>query len=84
MSARIEGPLTIACAAQRQAEIRAAIDAGCQALDVGAATECDTAGLQLLVCARRAVRALGGELRLVGQPEAVTEVLRRCGVDFAS
>ncbi len=75
----VAGPLTIPHIAERHAELRAWMDEGGLALDLSAVPECDTAGVQLLLAARRAAAAAGQALRLDAPSAAVAEALRRCG-----
>ncbi len=71
----IEGDLTIYRAAELREAILAAQDgAECLVIDLGAVEEIDTAGLQLLVLAKRQALAGGHALRLVNHSRAVLEV----------
>jgi anti-sigma B factor antagonist len=47
-------------------------------IELAQVTEIDTAGLQILLMARRHASALGRNLRLVNPSHAVTEVLELC------
>jgi len=71
----IEGEMTIYHAAELRTRILAA-QAGAQTLeiDLSAVEEMDTAGLQLLLMAKRSALASGRELRLLGHSRAVTDV----------
>lgn len=59
-------------------------------LDLGAITDIDTTGVQLLIMARRLCRQRGGELRLLGCSEPVRQAMRlygygrRAGADEAT
>lgn len=72
----IEGDLTIRRAQEMKDVILARL-AQAQALEVDLAgvTEIDTAGVQLLLLARRAAQASGKELRLVAHSPAVASLL---------
>ncbi|KQV78595.1 hypothetical protein ASD15_22600 [Massilia sp. Root351] len=75
----IEGELTIYRAAELKAALLAAVSrahAGGHALEVDLAgvTEIDTAGVQLLMLARRSALQLQRQLRLVAHSPAVLEV----------
>ncbi|MCW7537081.1 STAS domain-containing protein [Aquabacterium sp. A7-Y] len=73
---RIEGEMTIYRAAELGPLLLAALTpAGALALDLAEVTEFDSAGLQLLLAARRSARELGGELRLSATSPAIDEVL---------
>jgi anti-sigma B factor antagonist len=50
-------------------------------LDLAQVVEIDTAGLQILLVARRHASALGRNLRLVNPSHVVTEVLELCRLD---
>lgn len=49
-------------------------------LDLAAVTEFDSAGLQLLLLAKREATAAGKELRLLNHSHAVLEVLELCNL----
>lgn len=71
------GEFTIYRAAEIQAELVAAL-AACEdglAIDLTAATEIDSAGVQLLMAASNAARAAGRSVVLVAASEPVREVL---------
>ncbi|WP_245964857.1 STAS domain-containing protein [Trinickia dinghuensis] len=77
----IEGELTIYRAAELHAEFqRAVIGTGSFFLDLSAVTEFDSAGVQLLLAARRSVLAAGGEWRIAASSDAVREVLDTLGL----
>ncbi len=59
--------------------LAAAIAAGASVLDSGAVSIIDTAGLQLLLSARRTAAALGVELRLAAPSAAVKDSARSLG-----
>ena len=77
---RIEGELTIYRAAELAAAMKAAL-AGVPAgaaleLDLAEVTEMDSAGVQLLLAARRSADESGRVLRLAGTSPAVAEVFQ--------
>ena len=77
---RIEGELTIYRAAELAAAMKAAlaeVPAGAAfELDLAEVTEMDSAGVQLLIAARRSANESGRRLRVAGRSPAVAEVLR--------
>jgi anti-sigma B factor antagonist len=79
---RVEGEMTIYRATEVAqtlfAELRA--QAGDVNLDLSDVTEFDTAGLQLVLMARRLVAANGHRLEVVQPSECVAEVLGLCNV----
>jgi anti-anti-sigma factor len=75
---RIEGELTIFRAAELK-PVLLAEDAP-DVIDLSGVTELDTAGLQLLMLAKKTALARGHELRLVGHSPAVLEVFELLGV----
>ena len=78
---RIAGEMTIYTAAEMKAPLLAPLQ-DCAELEVDLAqvSEIDTAGLQLLVLAKRESLKQGRRLRLVGHSDAVMEVLDMCGM----
>lgn len=71
---RLDGELTIYGAADLKPQLLTAIVAGAAtAVDLSEVTEIDTAGVQLLLLARREAASLGGELRLIAPSPAVCE-----------
>jgi len=54
---------------------------GARELDLSRVNEMDTAGLQLLLAARKLANAAGRELRIANPSRAVTEVLELCRLD---
>lgn len=76
---RIEGELTIYRAAELAGALKASlaqVPAGGQfELDLSGVTEMDSAGVQLLISARRSADETGRVLRLAGRSPAVAEVL---------
>jgi anti-sigma B factor antagonist len=72
---RIDGELTIYQAAELKDTLLAALAAADPLeIDLSRVTELDTAGVQLLMVLKRAARAQGRELRLLGHSPAVLEV----------
>lgn len=61
--------------------IDAQLGAAIITLDATAVARIDTAGLQLLLAARREIEARGGEVCWQAVPEALTEAARQAGLD---
>lgn len=79
----VEGELTIYRAAElKPALLEAVRTADAPALDLSAVTEFDSAGLQLLLVARREAQRLGKPLQVAGASPAVREVFALLGIDF--
>jgi anti-sigma B factor antagonist len=77
----IEGELSIYTAAEWKKRLDDLIgEGGDLDLDLGAVQELDTAGLQLLIMAKKAVSARSGQLRLSNHSHAVREVFELCGM----
>jgi anti-sigma B factor antagonist len=73
---RLDGEMTIYRAAELKQALLAAIDgAASLALDLSGVTEIDSAGLQLLMLAKRTAQSKGGDLHLAAQSNAVADVL---------
>jgi anti-anti-sigma factor len=71
----IDGELTIYRAAELRASLVTALaDGGDLELNLSAVTEMDSAGVQLLMAAKKSARASQRDLRLVGHSPAVLEV----------
>jgi len=72
----LDGELTIYRAAELRDQLLAATAAHPDGFDVDLAgvTEIDSAGVQLLMAAKRAAQSEGGDIALVGHSAAVTEV----------
>ena len=71
----VEGELTIYRAAELQPVLLETVRTqAAPALDLSAVTEFDSAGLQLLLVARREAARLGKVLRVLGASAAVTDV----------
>jgi anti-sigma B factor antagonist len=74
---RIDGDMTIYRALELKQTLLDAVQTHAKVeLDLSAITEIDTAGVQLLMLAKRAAQAAGRELRLVGHSPAVVEVFQ--------
>ena len=79
---RPEGDLNIYRAVEfRDALLKAIAGHGDLDLDCTAISEFDSAGLQMLLAARREIAAAGGRLRLISPGAALLDVLRLSGVD---
>ena len=79
----VEGELTIYRAAELKPALLDAVRASAApALDLSAVTEFDSAGLQLLLMARREAQRLGKPLHVAGASPAVREVFALLGIDF--
>ncbi|HJV52080.1 MAG TPA: STAS domain-containing protein [Noviherbaspirillum sp.] len=71
---RIEGELTIYQAGELKQTLQAALQQGdALEIDLSAVGEIDTAGVQLLIAAKKSAQAAGKELRLVAHSDAVVE-----------
>jgi anti-anti-sigma factor len=70
-----EGELTIRTAAAMRDAMQQAIDAGCTAFDLSRVEAFDTAGLQLLMAAHRALESLGSPLVLRAATEPVRSLV---------
>jgi anti-sigma B factor antagonist len=76
----LEGDLTIHHAAELKNRLLAALAAGTRCLDLRDVDECDSAGVQLLLAARRSAQASGRPLTLAPVSEPMREVLQRYGL----
>jgi anti-sigma B factor antagonist len=76
----LDGTLTIHRAAELHALMRTQLDAGVSRIDLAAVTECDAAGVQLLLALRRSLEASGQRLHIDAASPAVHEALTRCGL----
>jgi len=76
---QIVGEMTVQCAESVRAQWLELADGAPVRLDLSGVTEIDTAGLQLLLSARRAAAARGRVLTIVAASEAVREVLELTG-----
>lgn len=78
---RIENEMTIYTAAETKAKLMEAVKKDFEIeLDLSQVSELDTAGLQLLILAKREFMAGGGNLYLVNHSQAVYEVLDMCNM----
>jgi anti-anti-sigma factor len=79
---QLEGELTIYRAAECKAQLLQAL-AGNAVLDIGLAgiTEIDTAGVQLLLLARREAAARGGRIALVEPSACVQQAIALLALD---
>lgn len=78
---RIDGELTIYRAAELKDALIAPLAAGGTLdVDLAGVTELDTAGLQLLMLAKKTAQASGGALRLSGHSAAVVDVFELLGL----
>lgn len=81
---RIEGEMTIYRAAELRTALLAALgEGGDLLLELDAVDAFDSAGVQLLLAARRSARAAGRTLRLVAPSAGVTQVLATLGLATA-
>jgi anti-anti-sigma factor len=77
----IEGELSIYTAGEWKKRLDDLIDQGGSLdLDLGAVQELDTAGLQLLIMAKKEAAARSQQLLLSNHSQAVLEVFELCGV----
>jgi anti-anti-sigma factor len=77
----IEGELSIYTAGEWKKRLDDLIDqGGSLELDLGAVQELDTAGLQLLIMAKKEAAARNQQLLLSNHSQAVLEVFELCGV----
>ncbi|GAB4218443.1 MAG: hypothetical protein Fur007_24280 [Rhodoferax sp.] len=75
---RIEGELTIFRAMELKPVLLA--NPAPEAIDLSEVTDFDTAGLQLLMMAKRAAQAQGNDLRLLNHSPVVLDVFERLNV----
>jgi len=79
----VDGEMTIYRAAELKPALIDAVRAhAAPALDLSAVTEFDSAGLQLLLAARREAARLGKPFAIAGTSPAVREVFALLGLDF--
>lgn len=79
----VEGEMTIYRAAELKPALLEAVRAqDAPALDLSAVTEFDSAGLQLLLMARREAQRLGKPLHVAGASPAVRDVCALLGLDL--
>ena len=81
----LAGELTIYRATEWRSCLQAALaglaEGAALDIDLSAVTEMDSAGVQLLMAARKSAQAAGGALRLVGHSAAVREVFAAMDLD---
>jgi phospholipid transport system transporter-binding protein len=77
----LTGELTIGEAAAQHEKLRDALAAGQCRLDLAGIEACDSAGVQLLLAARRSAQAQGLVLSIDAPSAAVQESLQRYGLD---
>lgn len=77
----IGGEWTISHATALHEQLRDALAAGQLHWDLSAVTECDSAGVQLLLAARRSAQAQGAPLLIDPASPAVHSSLQRYGLD---
>jgi anti-sigma B factor antagonist len=80
-TAQLSGEWTIHVIAQHKAHIQQLVEEGSFELDVANVTDMDSAGLQLLISARRSLEKQGRELRLSRASPAIKQVLLSYGLD---
>ncbi len=78
---RIEGERTIHAAATLRDSLLQQVTEGAHVFDLGAVTEMDSAGLQLLLAAQRSLARQGREMVLTACSPVVTQVLKTYGLD---
>ncbi len=77
----IEGELTVFTAHEIKTGVLAAMSAeGALHIDLSEVSECDGAGLQLLLAARHEAAQRGGAMRLTSPPNQVKAVLELAGL----
>lgn len=81
---QIQKDMTIYTAAELKPLILGALmESATQQIDLSGVAEMDSAGLQLLIVARREAAATGCDLRFVNPSQAVAEVLNLVGLEEA-
>ena len=76
----VEGEMTIYTATELKSELAPHLSKGQIEIDLSGVSEMDTAGLQLLILAKREATKHERILRLVGHSQAVLEVLDICNM----
>lgn len=80
-TARIEGEMTIYTAAGIKPALLSLLEGDGEAeLDLSQVSEIDTAGMQLLLLAKREASRAGKQLRLVSHSPAIVECLDMCNL----
>ena len=78
---RIENEMTIYTATEMKVQLMGLLGKGTEfELDLSHVSELDTAGLQLLILAKRECMAHKGDLRLINHSQAVLSVLDLCNM----
>jgi len=75
-------PMTIQHATELRDRLADAIEAGARRFDLSAVEEFDSAGVQLLLAARRSLAARQAEIELAHVPMVVRDLLDRYGLQF--
>ncbi len=79
----IEGDMTIYTAAELKTELMIQLaKPGEREIDLSQVSEMDSAGLQILILAKRETARSGNQLRLTGHSRAVLDVLDICNMAF--
>lgn len=79
---RPEGEMSIYTAAETKARLMPLLEKCTELeIDLSLVSELDSAGLQLLILAKRECAARGGSLHLTGHSRAVLEVLDMCDMN---
>ena len=76
----LDRDLTIYHVADLKPRLLAWADAGCAPLSLGAVAECDSAGVQLLLAARRSLAARGSSLQITAASAVVRDALSVFGL----
>lgn len=80
----IEGDMTIYTAADMKSELMAHLAQPCEReIDLSDVSEMDSAGLQILIMAKREAERHGTNLRLTGHSRAVLDVLDMCNLEVS-
>lgn len=78
---RVEGEMTIYTAASLKQQLDAMLAESAQLeIELSQVSEIDTAGLQLLILAKKECTERGGRLQLVGHSQPVLDVLDLCNM----
>ena len=78
---RLEGEVTIFTAAETKARLLEPLSRCPQVdVDLSQVSELDSAGLQLMILAKREAAVLGKNIRFVAHSPAVVDVLELCGM----
>jgi len=77
----LSGEWTVHAIAEHRQTLQALLEQGVTTLELSGVTEFDSAGLQLLVAARKSLAARGQELALLAPSTAVRALLTVYGLD---